>query len=221
MASTVPNRTSTATAPRAEHIRRIAGSLSTIQDPNGADGTINAIAHAIADACLAGDGPGVDAATTILRAVAGDWEGRGVKASRAEEVSWAEQRGRLDGIVDVLRWILSGRAVDASAKSVEPGSHAHRMLAALGDAAHECLSGGDLVKRLGVDKTQVSRTGRELIDRGLVSTTALGRKTFWELTPRGRYALSQLGPVRADDADEGERPLPSSSRRSMIGQPLP
>lgn len=188
-------------APRAEHILSLAASLGNVPDSDGADGAINAVAHVVADACLAGDGPAIDAAAGALRASAGDWEGRGADGSRSDEVGWAEQRGRIYGIADVLRWVLQGRAVDATAKTVEPGSHAHRMLSALGADGVDHLSGTDLTERLAVDKTQVSRTGRELIDRGLVTTTALGRKTMWELTPRGRYALSQLGSVVSDDVN--------------------
>ncbi|MGZ4251093.1 MAG: hypothetical protein ACXVUE_22660 [Solirubrobacteraceae bacterium] len=196
----MPHTSSGFAAPRAEHIFSLAASLGNVPDPDGADGAINAVAHVVADACLAGDGPAIDAAAGTVRAAAGDWEGRGADGSRSDEVGWAEQRGRLYGIADVLRWVLRGRAVSASAKSVEPVSHAHRMLAALGAEGVDHLSGTDLTKRLAVDKTQVSRTGRELIDRGLVTTTALGRKTMWELTPRGRYALAQLGAVPSDDA---------------------
>jgi DNA-binding MarR family transcriptional regulator len=199
--TTVPSPNRTETPLRAEHIREAAASLGAVGDPRNADGAINALAHAVADACVAGDGISMEAAASALRVAAGDWEGKGAEGERAEEVGWAEQRGRLYGAVDLLRWMLQDRSAIASATSVEPGSHAHRMLSLLvsepGESVRQ-LNNSEIGKRLGIDKTQVSRVGRELIARGLASTTSLGRKTFWDITPRGRYALDQLGPAHAD-----------------------
>ena len=42
---------------------------------------------------------------------------------------------------------------------------------------------------LDTDETQVSRTGRRLLEFGLVGRRKAGRHVFWELTPRGRRAL--------------------------------
>jgi DNA-binding MarR family transcriptional regulator len=196
---------------RAEHIRAAAASLAALPDPDHVDGAIDALAEAVVDSCLATDGAAIEAAATAVRVAAGDLEDRGADGERAEEVEWAEQRGRLYGLSDVLRWQLRARNDAATAVAVEPGSHAHRMLSLLvtsmGESS-ERLNSGQLAKRLRVDKTQVSRTGRELIERGLATTTSLGRKTYWDITPRGRYALEHLGTIDPDrPIAQGELPL--------------
>jgi DNA-binding MarR family transcriptional regulator len=197
------------TALRAEHIRAEAASLIDVAEPTSADGAIGAVVRAVADACLASDGPAMECAVSSLQVAAGDWENRGADEDRSVEAEWAEHRGRLYGVVELVTWLLQSRMAMASAKSVEPGSHAHRMLSLLlpgDDGRRDPLSSGDIAKRLGVDKTQVSRTGRELIERGLAATSSLGRKTFWDITPRGRYALEQLG-TAVDGDGHAEVPL--------------
>ena len=52
----------------------------------------------------------------------------------------------------------------------------------------------ELRQLLKTDETQVSRTGRRLLEAGLVSRRKVGRHVFWELTPRGRRAL-ELAPA--------------------------
>jgi DNA-binding MarR family transcriptional regulator len=174
---------------RAEHIRELAACLQGVAEATAADGVLNAIAHAVADAVVTGDGTAMEAAASELRVAAGAWEDEGGEGL-------VEERGRLYGFVDILRWVLQDRSAEAAASGVEPGTHAHKMLSLLVDEdgdVGEALNGGTIAARLHVDKTQVSRTGRELIERGLVFTSSLGRMTFWEITPRGQYALERLG----------------------------
>ena len=173
-------------ASRAEHIREVAADLSALDDPGAADGIIDALAQAVAAAIFCADGAALEAASAALRSAAGAWEG---------QAEWAEERGRLYGLADLIRWALQNLAAEAGARGIEPGTHAHEMLSLLtredGELG-EALNSGAIAKRLRVDKTQVSRTGRDLLERGLVVTSALGRKTYWEITPRGQYALERL-----------------------------
>ena len=205
------------TQTRADHIRTAAASLGAYADPEAIDGAIDALAEAVVDSCLATDGPAMEAASAAVLVAAGDLEGRGADGERADEVDWAEQRGRLYGFADVLRWQLRARNDIESAVRIEPRSHAHKMLSLIalstGEPA-ERLNGSRLAKRLGVDKTQVSRTSRDLIERGLVVTTSLGRKTFWDITPKGRYALSRLGTL---DPDEPAAPTDAPVALSLDG----
>src|SRR5215217_3548267 len=158
----------TALQSRADDIRDAAAELAAITDLDEIDGAIDAVAEAVADACLASDAPAMEAAASVLRVAAADLRRRDGAA-----VDWAEQRGRLNGLVDLLRWMLRARAVKAAA-AVEPGSHAHRMLSLLATDStgpSERLNSGEIGARLGIDKTQVSRVGRDLLERGLAVTT--------------------------------------------------
>jgi DNA-binding MarR family transcriptional regulator len=181
----------------AQHIRESAALLHETDDPGRAEAALEGLAQNLTDAILGDDGSALDACAASLARVAGAWQGR----NGSEAVDWAEQLGRVYGLMDVARSAAERRGAHASAVSVEPDTYAHRMLSLLADAreSQQACNSGALAERLGVHKSEVSRTGRELIERGLVSTRVMGRKTFWEITPRGQYALEQLGRVPSED----------------------
>jgi AcrR family transcriptional regulator len=77
---------------------------------------------------------------------------------------------------------------------VAPGTHAARFLAALHGRA---VGGAELRGVLGTDETQVSRTGRRLLDAGLVTRRKVGRQVWWELSPRGERAIAAADPAAA------------------------
>src|SRR4029079_10966112 len=102
--------------------------------------------------------------------------------------------GRLLGAVTTLtafvHWGLerTGAEVDAAAPA---GTQARRFLEALRQDSQ--VGSRELQATLGVDETQVSRSGRRLLADGLVTKRKLGRQVFWGLTPRGRRALDAPG----------------------------
>ena len=53
------------------------------------------------------------------------------------------------------------------------------------------LGSAELRRLLEIDETQVSRTGRRLLESGLVTRRKVGRQVFWQLTPRARRALEE------------------------------
>lgn len=194
---------------REEHVRELTNGLAELTDVDEADAAIDAIAEAVAESVIAADGAAIEAALDCVLAGAGDLD-RDDERSSSERGDWAEQRGRLFGLGDMLRWILRARTAVAAATTLEPRTHAHRMLSLLhadagGDS--ERLNSSEIGRRLGIDKTQVSRTGRDLIDRGLAVNTSLGRKTYWDITPRGRYAMEQLGSADAEDRAPDSTPV--------------
>jgi DNA-binding MarR family transcriptional regulator len=195
---------------RADEIREAAAELTAIRDLDELDGAVDALAEAVVDACLATDGPAMEAAASALRVAASDLETRDAASDPPDAVAWAQQRGRVAGFGDVLRWMLRARNAQTAAATLEPGSHAHRMLSFVGadaDGPSERLNSSEIGARLKVDKTQVSRAGRDLIERGLVVTTTLGRRTYWDITPRGRYALTHLGALTSNGTPEEEAPI--------------
>ncbi|MDQ3822826.1 MAG: TetR family transcriptional regulator, partial [Actinomycetota bacterium] len=68
------------------------------------------------------------------------------------------------------------------------------------------LGSAELRRLLETDETQVSRTGRRLLERGLVTRRKVGRQVVWQLSPRGRRTLEQAPePVRPDVDPTRER----------------
>ena len=52
-----------------------------------------------------------------------------------------------------------------------------------------------MTRLLETDETQVRRTGRRLLESGLVARLKVGRQVFWRLAPRGRHALEDARPA--------------------------
>ena len=72
--------------------------------------------------------------------------------------------------------------------ALEAGSLAARILNAL--LAEPELTNTDLCERLGTDATQLSRTGRKLVEAGLAVRHKRGRTNRWVVTPKGRMAVA-------------------------------
>jgi AcrR family transcriptional regulator/DNA-binding transcriptional ArsR family regulator len=130
------------------------------------------VALGIVDGLLEGDAEALAAALDALRDVRaraiGDWE----------LVGW------LDAAIAFAHWGLERVPAQAD---VAHGTLVHAFLGML-DATPQ-LGSAELQRRLEVDETQVSRTGRRLLERGLVTRRKVGRQVFWNVTPRGRRAL--------------------------------
>ena len=69
------------------------------------------------------------------------------------------------------------------------GTQAHDFLRVLEGSPQ--LGSAELRRLIEIDETQVSRTGRRLLDSGLVTRRKVGRQVFWQLTPRGRRAVEE------------------------------
>jgi AcrR family transcriptional regulator/DNA-binding transcriptional ArsR family regulator len=150
---------------------------------DGDPGRREAVALALVDGVLAGDGETLAAALDALR--------------DARAGAGGELLGWLDAAVAFAHWGLE-RA--PSGPAVARGTQAHAFLRVLDGAAP--LGSAELRRRLAVDETQVSRTGRRLLESGLVTRRKVGREVFWALTPRGHRALEDAPPAeRSPNAD--------------------
>jgi AcrR family transcriptional regulator len=119
--------------------------------------------------------------------------------ARARTDGEPELTGWLDAAIAVAHW---GLERVPSGAVVAHGTRAGEFLSALGGTAQ--LGSAELRRLLEVDETEISRTGRRLLESGLITRRKVGRQVFWELSPRGRRALE-----RAPDAP------PSSDSRSF------
>ena len=104
--------------------------------------------------------------------------------------------GWLDAAIAFAHW---GLERVPSPAGVARGTQAHDFLGALDGSAH--LGSAELRRLLEVDETQVSRTGRRLLESGLVTRRKAGRQVFWQLTPRGRHALDGPASERSPDSE--------------------
>jgi AcrR family transcriptional regulator len=143
----------------------------------------DAVALGLVDALLEHD------VQTLARALDALREARAAADGDGEAVGW------LDAAIAFAHW---GLERSPSPVAVAAGTQAHAFLRAVGGAQR--MSSVDLRSALDVDETQVSRTGRRLLESGLVARSKAGRQVFWQLTPRGRTALSEA-PARSANWD--------------------
>ena len=135
------------------------------------------MALGLVDALLQGDAETLGASLDALR------------DARARADGDQELAGWLDAAVAFAHW---GLERVPSGPAVPQGTQAHDFLRVLGDARQ--LGSAELRRLLETDETQVSRTGRRLLESGLVTRRKAGRQVFWQLTPRGRRALEEAPP---------------------------
>lgn len=102
-----------------------------------------------------------------------------------DDSSSPERRAILHTLECVARAALE--PLEPPHPALEGGSLAARILNAL--LAEPELTNTDLCERLGTDATQLSRTGRKLVDAGLAVRHKRGRTNRWVVTPRGRMAV--------------------------------
>jgi DNA-binding MarR family transcriptional regulator/transcriptional regulator with XRE-family HTH domain len=169
--------------------------LEEIHDDGGprTDGDFSALAMLLIDSTLSGDDDSLRAIQNWLRDEHAD-------SSVGGEPSLAEARGRISGLLDVSHWAIQRALPPAEIRWVEPGSHADCFLRAL--MVEPGLSNRDLVDRLAIDESQISRLGRKLRKQGLVVTRFVGRRNCWEVTPKGQRAfelLHGLGSAEVED----------------------
>ncbi len=87
-----------------------------------------------------------------------------------------------------------------SRAAVAQGTQAHDFLRVLDGSPQ--LGSAELRRLLEIDETQVSRTGRRLLESGLVTRRKVGRQVFWQLTPRGQRALEEApAPKRSPNSE--------------------
>jgi AcrR family transcriptional regulator/DNA-binding transcriptional ArsR family regulator len=144
-----------------------------------------AVALGLVDALLEGDDETLAAAVEALR------------DARARTDGEQEMIGWLDAAIAFAHW---GLERVPSGAAVAQGTQAHDFLRVLDDSPQ--LGSSDLRRLLEVDESQVSRTGRRLLESGLVTRRKVGRQVFWQLTPRGRSAIEEAPtPKRSSNSE--------------------
>jgi AcrR family transcriptional regulator len=144
-----------------------------------------ALALGLVDAVLEGDDETLAAALDALR------DARARADGDRELVGW------LDAAIAFAHW---GLERVPSRPAVAQGTQAHDFLHVLDGSPQ--LGSAELRRLLETDETQVSRTGRRLLESGLVTRRKAGRQVYWQLTPRGQHALADApAPKRSPDSE--------------------
>ena len=141
-------------------------------------GRREAVALGLVDALRECDGETLAAALDALR------------DARARAGGERDLAGWLDAAIAFAHWGLERVPSEAA---VVQGTQAHDFLSVLEGSPQ--LGSTQLRRLLETDETQVSRTGRRLLESGLVTRRKAGRQVFWQLTPRGRRALEEAPPA--------------------------
>jgi AcrR family transcriptional regulator/DNA-binding MarR family transcriptional regulator len=146
---------------------------------------LEAVALGLVDALLERDGETLAAALDALR------DARARANGDQELVGW------VDAAIAFAHW---GLERVPSRAAVGQGTQAHDFLSVLRGSPQ--LGSADLRRLLEVDETQVSRTGRRLLESGLVTRRKVGRQVFWQLSPRGQRALEEApAPQRSPNSE--------------------
>jgi AcrR family transcriptional regulator/DNA-binding MarR family transcriptional regulator len=164
---------------------RVNALVSRIVRVDAEPARLEAVALGLVDALLEGDDETLAAAHHTLR------DARARANGDRELVGW------LDAAIAFAQW---GIERVTSRAAVAQGTQAHDFLRVLDDSSQ--LGSAELRRLLETDETQVSRTGRRLLESGLVTRRKVGRQVFWQLSPRGRRALTDAPASRRSPNSE-------------------
>jgi DNA-binding MarR family transcriptional regulator len=153
---------------------RVPALVSRIARLDAEPARLEAVALGLVDALLGDDDETLAAALDALR------------DARARADGDRELIGWLDAAIAFAHW---GLERVPSRAAVAQGTQAHDFLRVLDGSPQ--LGSAELRRLLETDETQVSRTGRRLLESGLVTRRKVGRQVFWQLTPRGQRALEE------------------------------
>jgi AcrR family transcriptional regulator/DNA-binding transcriptional ArsR family regulator len=154
---------------------------------------LDSVALGLVDAMLAGDAGALRVALEALR------EARAVALAAGNETLL----GWLAATVAFSHWGLERLGPEATLSEVGKGTHAWRFISALERSPR--LGSGELRELLEVDETEISRTGRRLLEAGLVRRSKVGRHVLWELAPQAQRIL-RPAPAPVPRVPQGERP---------------
>ena len=79
----------------------------------------------------------------------------------------------------------------------------------------------DILQELGISPTTLSRTLKELVDQGLAQRRALGRRTFYSITDKGRKVLKNQKKGAEFDIDRISQLVVKRLREDQAADTLP
>ncbi|GAB3730345.1 hypothetical protein GCM10027598_52470 [Amycolatopsis oliviviridis] len=165
----------------AEKLKEETGEGKVLGDHAAVDRWAAAVGRWLVDATRLADVPSLRSALEAFQA-AGMRLQPGGHTMRLEAVVMA--------LAEVAQAALDRAEQAALADDLDPKSWAARMLVLIHREPH--ITSSDVCARLGVHEAQISRSGKTLMERGLVVKTRLGRSKGWYATPRGETVAIRL-----------------------------
>jgi AcrR family transcriptional regulator/DNA-binding transcriptional ArsR family regulator len=160
---------------------------------------LDALGVGLVDALLNADGAALERALEALRGL----RARAVAAEAPSE----RLQGWLEAALGFAYWGVERLGSESGGSVVAEGTHAWEFINALRETGR--AGSTELRELLGVDETEVSRTGRRLLEAGLVSRSKVGRQALWALTPRGRHVLGGTAERSHPASKQSDRALRS------------
>jgi DNA-binding MarR family transcriptional regulator len=146
-------------------------------------GTVRAMAAIAVDALAESNRAVLEAMREGLRRRLGVWIA-GADRSPDDPVA------SINGVLRVVEAAVQRLSALELPAAFGPGTHAHRILQAI---EHDPgVSNSELRKRLELDETEVSRTGRRLREAGLATRRRFGTVNSWTLSPAGERLLGAM-----------------------------
>jgi predicted transcriptional regulator len=154
-----------------------------VQEQGFTDEAGDALAMLVVDASLDGDEMTLHTVSRRLQAL--------YRQVRADEDSLrVETRGRALMLIDIVGWALERALAGNALAGLDEDSSAHAFLKAVQEESG--LSNSRIAEIISVSDEEASRIGRRLADGGFATKRRLGRRNFWEITPKGLHTLELL-----------------------------
>ncbi|MFD9891456.1 MarR family transcriptional regulator [Amycolatopsis sp. NPDC059027] len=171
----------------AEKLKEETGEGKVLGERAAVDRWAAAVGRWLVDAALLADISGLESALRAFRSAATRLQPNGATA-RLEAV--------ILGLAEVAQSGLDRAEQAALADTLDPRSWAARMLVLAYREPH--ITSAAIRDRLDVHDAQISRSGKALLERGLVVKTRHGRSKGWYATPRGEAIAARLAERESD-----------------------
>jgi steroid delta-isomerase-like uncharacterized protein len=147
---------------------------------DAADRWATSVSHWVVDACLLADQHSLRAGLDVLQDAYGELP---------PDQAAPELAGMISALAEVVQAALDRAEQAVWEQTVDPSTHAARMLVEI--VNQPGLTNSILAERLGVDPSEISRSGRLLNTRGLAFNERR-RHSSWRATPRGKSAAERI-----------------------------
>jgi DNA-binding MarR family transcriptional regulator len=188
-------------ADRSHRAEAVQAAIADVHPDDLTEGVFDAVAMTVADAAAADP-----AENETLRLLADQLDRLIAELHAALEEGDEERveaQGRLLGYRQVVHWVLQRAVSDSVIHDLNPRTHAYAFLRLVDDRPG--MSNSELMARLGVSESEVSRVGRRIYGAGLAQKRRIGGVNYWEVTPRGKRAL-EVAAQRFDLQKEEQAP---------------
>lgn len=151
-------------------------------EPDAADRWTAAVSRWLVDASLLVDAQNLHTGLETLRSAH-------VRLSSASTPESMRLEGMITALAETARACLDRARQTQLAETLDPRTVAARMLIMIDTKPG--ITSAEMTQQLDVDDSQISRSGRALIEHGLAVKERHGRVRSWRSTPRGAFTAQR------------------------------